>query len=40
MKPTLFVDHVYLGCIQRECQPYEDVADEGYPREDDGATEW
>ena len=23
--PTLFLDHVYLGCIQRECKPNEAV---------------
>ena len=26
-EPTSFLDHVYLGCIQRECQTSKDVVD-------------
>ena len=26
-EPTSFLDHVYLGCIQRECQTSEDIVD-------------
>ena len=24
-EPTSFLDHVYLGCTQRECKPYENI---------------
>ena len=24
-EPTSFLDHVYLGCTQRECKPNEDI---------------
>ena len=27
-EPTSFLDHVYLGCIQRECKPNESIIDE------------
>ena len=27
-EPTSFLDHVYLGCIQRECKPIETITDE------------
>ena len=27
-EPTSFLDHVYLGCTQRECKPNETVIDE------------
>ena len=27
-EPTSFVDHVYLGCTQRECKPNEKIFDE------------
>ena len=26
-EPTSFLDHVYLGCTQRECQMSKDIAD-------------
>ena len=26
-KPTSFLDHVYLGCTQRECQTSKDIVD-------------
>ena len=26
-EPTSFLDHVYLGCIQRECQMSKDIVD-------------
>ena len=26
-EPTLFLDHVYLGCTQRECQTSKDIVD-------------
>ena len=26
-EPTSFLDHVYLGCTQRECKTSEDIAD-------------
>ena len=26
-EPTSFFDHVYLGCIQRECQTSKDIVD-------------
>ena len=26
-EPTLFFDHVYLGCTQRECQASKDTVD-------------
>ena len=27
-EPTSFLDHVYLGCTQRECKPNEIIIDE------------
>ena len=27
-EPTSFLDHVYLGCTQRECKPIEDILDQ------------
>ena len=27
-EPASFLDHVYLGCTQRECKPNEDIFDE------------
>ena len=27
-EPTLFLDHVYLGCTQRECKPNEIIVTE------------
>ena len=27
-EPTSFLDHVYLGCTQRECEPNETMIDE------------
>ena len=27
-EPTSFLDHVYLGCTQRECKPDESLVDE------------
>ena len=24
-EPTSFLDHVHLGCTQRECKPNEDI---------------
>ena len=27
-EPTSFLDHVYLGCTQRECKPNETTIDE------------
>ena len=27
-EPTSFLDHVYLGCTQRECKPNESMVDE------------
>ena len=27
-EPTSFLDHVYLGCTQRECKPNETIIDE------------
>ena len=27
-EPTSFLDHVYLGCTQRECKSYESIIDE------------
>ena len=26
-EPTSFLDHVYLGCTQRECQIRKDIVD-------------
>ena len=26
-EPTSFLDHVYLGCTQRECQTRKDIVD-------------
>ena len=26
-EPTSFLDHVYLGCVQRECQISKDIVD-------------
>ena len=26
-EPTSFLDHVYLGCIQRQCQISKDIVD-------------
>ena len=27
-EPTSFIDHVYLGCTQRECKPHETMIEE------------
>ena len=27
-EPTSFVDHVYLGCTERECKPNENIIEE------------
>ena len=27
-EPTSFLDHVYLGCTQRECKPNENIIEE------------
>ena len=27
-EPTSFLDHVYLGCIQRECKPNETIIEQ------------
>ena len=27
-EPTSFLDHVYLGCAQRECEPNETIVEE------------
>ena len=27
LEPTSFLDHVYLGCTQRECQISKDIVD-------------
>ena len=27
-EPTLFIDHVYLGCTQRECKPNETIIEQ------------
>ena len=27
-EPTSFLDHVYLGCTQRECKPNENIVEE------------
>ena len=27
-EPTSFLDHVYLGCTQRECKPKESIEEE------------
>ena len=27
-EPTSFLDHVYLGCTQRECKPNEDIVNQ------------
>ena len=42
-EPTSFLDHVYLGCTQRECKPNEIITEEYTkmfePRISAGATE-
>ena len=27
-EPTSFIDHVYLGCTQRECKPNDNIIDQ------------
>ena len=42
-EPTSFLDHVYLGCTQRECQTSKDIVDNYQsmfePRTSAGAVE-